>query len=248
MRKAWVTAATLFLAASAWSAVVVLKGGKRLEVASFQQKGNYLVLVQANGKTLSYPLSAVDLEGTRKANEAPQPAPAPQAPAAPKSPFAAAVAKPGTPAAQVTDVDVQRVAPPAEAEGQGKEETSAPATAGEGVVVLGWSEREAGEGTWEILANMVNSGKVPVQDVSVSVRVTDEQGKVLATGSNTYPGLVQPGQQFTVPVTVSSPEHPQQVIFSVNWRQVSAAPEQPQGAAPPETQPKATPKAGEPET
>lgn len=247
MRKAWVTAAILFLAVSAWSAVVVLKGGKRLEVASFQQKGNYLVLVQANGKTLSYPLSAVDLEGTRKANEAPQPAPAPQAPAAPKSPFAAAVAKPGTPAAQVTDADVQKVAPSAEAGGE-EEGRSPAADTEEGVVVVGWTERPADEGQWEVLANLVNSGKAPVQDVSVSVRVTGEQGKVLGTGSNTYPGLVQPGQQFTVPVTVSSPEHPQQVIFSVNWRQVSAAPEQPQGAAPPETQPKATPKAGEPET
>lgn len=232
MRKAWVTAATLFLAASAWSAVVVLKGGKRLEVASFQQKGNYLVLVQANGKTLSYPLSAVDLEATRKANEAPKSAPAPQTPEGPKSPFAAAVAKPGTPAAQVTDADVQKVAPLVEGGDEREEKKAAPAGAEEGVVVLGWSSREAGEGQWEVLANLVNSGQIPVQDVSVSVRVTGEQGKVLGTGSNTYPGLVQPGQQFTVPVTVSSSQPPQQVIFSVNWRQVSAEPEQPPQGAP----------------
>jgi len=52
MRKLSLIAPLLLVVGSAWGAVVILKGGKKLEVVSFEQKGNYLVVVQANGKPL----------------------------------------------------------------------------------------------------------------------------------------------------------------------------------------------------
>lgn len=237
MRRAFLAVVLAVLATSSFAAVVVLKGGKKLEVAAYEQKGNYLVVTLPDGKRASYPLAAVDLQATAAANAQPATAQAPTKPEPPRSPFAAAVARPGTPAVQVTDADVQKVAPAGEGEASaGGQQAEAPARE-EGVVVLGWSGRELGEGKWEILANLVNQGKVPVQNVAVAVRGMAE-GKVLGTGSATYPGVVQPGQQFTVPVTVSSPEPPRQVVFSLNWQQIAPVPvETPAPARAPETAP-----------
>ncbi|MGC8916085.1 MAG: FxLYD domain-containing protein [Thermoanaerobaculum sp.] len=239
MKRGLLVALVAVLSASAWAATVVLKGGKKLEVASYEQKGNYLVVTLVDGTRASYPLSVVDLAATAHANAQPTPAAAPATPEAPRSPFARAVAKPGTPAAHLTDADVQKVAPAGgEAPGEEGKEPPAPARE-EGVVVLGWSGREAGEGQWEITANLLNQGKVPVQDVAVAVRAVAD-GKTLGTGSATYPGRVEPGQQFTVPVTVSAPEAPKQVVFSLNWRQVT--PIQQETPAAPTPQP--TPSGG----
>jgi len=228
MRKlATTVGASLLLVGPAWGAVLVLKGGKKLEVRSFEQKGNYVIVVQADGKPLSYPLTAVDLEATKKANAQPEAPSAPKPPEAPRSPFAAAVAKPGKPAAVVSDADVQKVAPVAAVPEEGEQEAPAEPTGGNGVVVLGWSGREAGEGKWQVLANLVNQAKEPVQNVAVSVRAMGEGGVALGTGTATYPGTVQPGQQFTVSVTIDAPTAPKQVIFSLNWQQLKPVPETP---------------------
>lgn len=231
MRRWLVSLVTVSLAVSSWAAVVVLKGGKKLEVASYEQKGNYVLVTLPDGKRASYPLTAVDLQATAAANAQPVAPTPPPKPEPPRSPFAQAVAKPGTPAALVTDADVQKVAPVGE-EAVPSEDKAAETTIGEeSVAVLGWSERQAGEGKWEITASLVNQGKVPVQNVVVAVRATAE-GKTLGTASTTYPGVVQPGQQFVVPVTVSSPQPPQQVIFSVKWQQIAPAPAETPAAAP----------------
>lgn len=244
MGKVGTLVASFLAAASLCGAeVVVLKGGKRLEVVSFQQKGNYLVLVQAGGKTLSYPLTAVDLEATQKANAKPEPVPETKAPETPKSPFAAAVAKPGTPAVAITDADVQKVPPVGEGGGQEGEKASPTAAGEEGVVVVGWGTRQGEEGQWQIMASLANRQKTAVQDVSVSVRVVGPDGKEVATGSNTYPGTVQPGQEFTVPVTVATPVAPEQVFFSVNWRQLKPAVEE-KGSSPSQPSPTPAPKGG----
>lgn len=239
MRRALLAMTIASLAASSWAAVVVLKGGKKLEVASYEQKGNYVVVTLAGGKRASYPLAAVDVAATAAANAQPEPTPAPPKPEPPRSPFARAVAKPGTPAMLLTDADVQKVAPLGEGEAgaEGKPAETPPRE--EGVVVLGWSGRELGEGKWEILANLVNQGKAPVQNVAVAVRAV-AGGDTVATGSATYPGPVQPGQQFTVPVTVSSPQPPKQVVFSLNWQQIAPLPAATPAAAPAGEAPPAT--------
>ncbi|MFN3413237.1 MAG: hypothetical protein ACK42L_04165 [Thermoanaerobaculum sp.] len=238
MRRGLLALVTFGFAVSSWAAVVVLKGGKKLEVASYEQKGNYVVVTLGNGKRASYPLTAVDLQATAAANAQPAAPTPPPRPEPPRSPFAKAVAKAGTPAAVVTDADVQKVAPAGEEGAPAEEKAVEGSGREEGVVVLGWSGREAGEGKWEITANLVNQGKVPVQNVAVAVRAMAE-GKALGTGSATYPGIVQPGQQFTVPVTVNAAEAPKQVIFSLNWQQITPVPaETPAPAPTPEAAPK----------
>lgn len=238
MRRWLLALVMLSFSASSWALVVVLKGGKKLEVASYEQKGNYLVVTLADGKRASYPLASVDLQATAASNAQPVAPTPPPKPEPPRSPFARAVAKPGTPAALLTDADVQKVAPVGEEGASTDEKVAESPSREEGVVVLGWSGREAGEGKWEITANLVNQGKTPVHDVAVAVRAMAE-GKALGTGSATYPGVVQAGQQFTVPVTVSAPEPPKQVIFSLNWQQIAPAPVETPAAAPtPEGAPK----------
>lgn len=88
MKRLLLIVAVLVVAAGADAATVVLKGGKRLDVASVQRQGNYYVVRLASGLLESYPAAAVDVEATRVANEVPAPpaTPAPRsAPTAPSS-------------------------------------------------------------------------------------------------------------------------------------------------------------------
>ncbi len=69
MRKVLAILAVFAVAAAVDGATVVLRGGKQVSVASFEQKGNLVMLTYANGRVESYPLAAVDMEGTRAANQ-----------------------------------------------------------------------------------------------------------------------------------------------------------------------------------
>lgn len=240
MAKVFVAVVLLLTTSFSWGAVVVLKGGRKLEVVSYEKKGNYLVALQPDGRRVTYPMSAVDLEATDKAN-AVSPVVLPQEkPKAPKSPFAAAVAKPGQAVTSITDADVQKVAPVTAGgeEEQEEEKANEKARKEGGVVVLGWFSRETEEGQQEVVVQLANHNPVPVQDVMVSVRAMGSEGKALGTGSGTYPGGVQPGQQFTIPVSIPAPVVPDKVFFSVTWKQLSASPEgQPTASPAPASQP-----------
>lgn len=240
MAKVFIAVALLLTTSFSWGAVVVLKGGKKLEVVSYEKKGNYLLAVQANGRRVTYPLSAVDVEATDRANDVSREAFPPAKPQAPKSPFAAAVAKPGDSVTSITDADVQKVAPVAVV-GEEEQAEKKPAQEG-GVVVLGWFNREAEEGQQEVVVQLANQNRVPVQDVMVSVRAMGAEGKSLGTGSGSYPGSVQPGQEFTVPVRIPTPVAPEKVLFSVTWKQLSTPTEgQPVAPQASKTQPVETP-------
>lgn len=242
MPKVFITVAFLLTTSFSWGAVVVLKGGKKLEVVSYEKKGNYLVAIQANGRRVMYPMSAVDVEATDRANAVSADFPPQKKPQAPKSPFAPAVAQPGEAVTSITDADVQKVAPAA---GVGEEKQAAEEPREEGgVVVLGWFNREGEEGQQEVVVQLVNQNRVPVQDVMVSVRALGPEGKALGTGSGTYPGRVQPGQEFTVPVSIPVPVLPDKVLFSVTWKQLSAAPEA-QAPEAPQSKPEETPSSSE---
>ncbi|MGQ9496058.1 MAG: hypothetical protein ACUVRY_07380 [Thermoanaerobaculaceae bacterium] len=244
MAKIFIAVAFLLNTSFSWGAVVVLKGGKKLEVVSYEKKGNYLVAVQANGRRVTYPMSAVDVEATNRANAVSAEVVPPEKPQAPKSPFAPAVAKPGEAVTSITDADVQKVAPAA---GAGEEEQAEEKPREEGgVVVLGWFSRELEEGQQEVVVQLANQNRVPVQDVMVSVRAMGPEGKVVGTGSGTYPGRVLPGQEFTVPVRIPAPVAPDKVLFSVTWKQLSASPEaQPPAPGAPRSQPVETPPPSE---
>ncbi len=225
MKKLLLVVATLAVALGADAATIVLKGGKRLDVAGFQRQGNYFVVKYANGRVESYPVAAVDLDATRAAGEAPA-APAPPrvaAPVGPHSPFYGAQSTPGKPAVVVTDDDVQHVVPPDEAE-SGAEKPAQRGPAEGQVVLLDYSKQKVDDGTWEITATVINSGGAPVSGITADVRLLDANGATLGTGTGTMAGTLAPTQQGAVTTRVACPVEPVQISFSFHWQAVTPQP------------------------
>jgi len=212
----------LFLAAEAHAAVVVLSGGKRLDVASFTVNASYVTVQYANGRRESYPVTAVDLQATKAANgEKPQ-APAPAADAGPHSPFLGAKASGKGGALVVTDADVKHLEAPDE-EAQPEEKTEQADSGGQ-VVLVSYDKKSVGKGLWDITATVLNQGKTSVQGVSAMVRVLDETGKPLASGSGTLQGKLEPGKQGTVTARVTMDAEPAQVAVDLNWQEIKPIP------------------------
>ena len=101
----------------------------------------------------------------------------------------------------VTDADVKHVEPP-EAEEEKKEDGEP--EAGSQVVLVSYEKRKVAEGEWEISATVANQGKTPVQGVNALMRVLDDKGKPVATGSGSLSGKLDPGKQGTITARVSS--------------------------------------------
>jgi hypothetical protein len=238
VKKTLLIAVTVVAALGADAATVVLKGGKKLDVAGFQRQGNYLIVKYADGRAESYPAAAVDLEATRAANVVPgAPAPAPTAaPSGPHSPFFGAQSTPGKPAVVVTDNDVQHVQPPDEGEGTGKP-VAARGVLGEAEVVLvDYTKQKVDDTTWEVTATVVNKGGSPASGVSADVRLLDAKGVNVGAGTATLAGNLGPGQQGSLTARISSPIEPVQIGFSFRWTSLTPQPTpvpSPAAAAPP---------------
>jgi hypothetical protein len=218
-----IVVAALLVAAEAGAATVVLTGGKRLDVASYTINGSYVVVQYANGRRESYPTSVVDLKATRDASGE---KPASTSPAAGEthSPFFAARSATGGGAVVVTDADVKHIEPPLEGEQQeeGKEET-APAT-GSQVTLVSYEKKQVGDGQWEIAATVLNQGKTTVQGVSAVMRVLDDAGKPVATGSGSLAGTLEPGKQGVITARLPLQSEPFQVAIDLNWQEIRPAP------------------------
>lgn len=219
MRKLAVFVLAAATATAAGAATVVLKGGNRLEVDRYLQKGNYIIVQYADGKVTSYPLAAVDLDATRAANqEMAEPAMEPAEPEGPHSPFFGAQAVSGAAVVTVTDADVAHVEPPAE-EGEGEPTTSASSV----VTLLGYDRNEVEPGLWEITATVGNSGDNPVRNINANVTLLDAQNKALGASSASYDGELQPGGQGAVVTRIASGEAPSRVSFSFTWQEIRPA-------------------------
>lgn len=200
--------------------VVVLKGGKRIEVDSATSQGNYLIVKYADGRAESYPLGSVDQAATRTANAMPA-KPAPEArPVGPHSPFLAAQAVAGAPAMSVTDADVQHIAPVEEAEEQGQAEKPNPGQ----VVLLGYDKQPMEGGQWSVTANIANTGSEPVRNVVAAVRLLDAKGGNLGTGMATRADTLGPGEEASISTTVVAPGEPTQISFDLQWQTIRVAP------------------------
>lgn len=203
------------------AATVVLKGGKQLEAASYVQQGNYVVVRYADGRAESYPLSAVDIPATRAANAVPDAAPPPAKPTGPHSPFANAVAPAGETAARVTDEDVQHVARPEEGEGAPEEEGKV--SDGQ-VVLLGYDKQLVGENQWAVTATIANTGSTSVRNVTANVRLLDEKGNALGTGTASFPGTLEGGKQGMISTSLTASGEPRQIAFEFQWQTIKPAP------------------------
>ncbi|OFV82265.1 MAG: hypothetical protein A2Y78_10025 [Acidobacteria bacterium RBG_13_68_16] len=211
----------LMVAGEAWAVTVVLTGGKRLDVTSYSVSGSYVTVQYANGRRESYPLSAVDLPATRGASgEKTTAGPAPEA-GGPHSPFLGARSSTGAGAIVVTDADVQHVEPP-EAEEEKKEEGESEPDSQ--VVLVSYEKRKVSDGEWEISATVANQGKTPVQGVTGLMRVLDDKGKPVATGSGSLSAKLDPGKQGTITARVTVDGEPVQVAVDLSWQEIRPVP------------------------
>ncbi len=242
MKRLVMLLAVMLIAAEARAAVVVLSGGKRLEVSSYTVNASYVTVQYANGRREVYPVTAVDLQATKAANGETAPAAQPTAETGPHSPFLAAKATGKGGSLVVTDADVKHLEPAEEdQEGEKKEEQ---ADSGGQVVLLSYDKRAAGKGQWDITATVQNQGKLAVQNVSAVVRVLDAAGKPLAGSSGSMQGKLDPGKQGTITAHVAMEAEPVQVAFDLSWQEIkpiatpAPAKQQPAAAASPAAPPK----------
>jgi hypothetical protein len=214
----------LTVAALCQGATVVLRGGKHLDVASWEQRGSYVVVKYAGGRVESYPVDAVDLDATRTANHVAPARPAPT-PAGPQSPFAAALAQQGSASATITDSDVSHPAPAEpDQENQGEEAGN---DMDAQVVLVSYDKRPAGEGQWEVTATVANQGKAPASGVVVNAKFLGPKGEVLGTGSGSLAGNLAPQMQGAVTLKVASQVEPTQIGFDLQWQSIREVPPTP---------------------
>lgn len=235
MKRLALLVLALVVAGEAWAATVVLTGGKRLEVASYTASGSYVTIQYANGRRESYPLAAVDLPATREASgEKTTPETAAE-PGGPHSPFLGARSATGAGAIVVTDADVKHVEPP-EAEEEKKEDGEP--EAGSQIVLVSYEKKKVAEGEWEISATVANQGKTSVQGVNALMRVLDDKGKPVATGSGSLSGKLDPGKQGTITARASLQGDPVQVAVDLSWQNIQAVAKPPGSPAPAAAAPK----------
>jgi len=227
MRKLLAILAAFAVAAVAEGATVVLRGGKQVSVASFEQKGNLVVLTYDNGRLESYPLAAVDMAATRAANQTAEVSPA-AAPSGPHSPFLDARSAPGAGAVLVTDADVRHLDTP---EGEERKAEAAEGPEGAQISLVSYDRKKIAEGEWEITATIVNQGNAPASGITASVRMLALDGSPLGTGSGSYSGQLAPKQQDNLTVKVTAVGDVGQVGFDFQW--VSILPVRPAEAATP---------------
>jgi len=119
----------------------------------------------------------------------------------------------------VTDADVKHVEPP-EAEEEKKEDGEP--EAGSQIVLVSYEKKKVAEGEWEISATVANQGKTSVQGVNALMRVLDDKGKPVATGSGSLSGKLDPGKQGTITARASLQGDPVQVAVDLSWQNIQA--------------------------
>jgi hypothetical protein len=92
------------------------------------------------------------------------------------------------------------------------------------VVLVSYEKRKVSNGEWEISATVANQGKTPVQGVSALMRVLDDKGKPVATGSGSLSAKLDPGKQGTITARVTVDGEPVQVAVDLSWQDIRPAP------------------------
>lgn len=211
---------SLVVAASVQGATLVLKGGKRVEVASYEQQGTFVVVKLPGGTVQSYPASVVDMPATLAANKI-QKATPPPVTEEPHSPFFRALSTPGTAAVAVTDADFKR--PLGEESGGAEGEATPAATPAEDaahVVLVSHDRKRLEDGSWEITGTVANQGTVEASNVSAAVRLLDADGKVIGSGTGTLSGTLAPGAQGNIVTHLAADGTPGQVSFELQWQSI----------------------------
>lgn len=219
MKKLVFALVVVLLAGSAAAATLVLKGGKRLEAESFVQQGNLMRVTLANGRTVSYPMAAVDLAATAGANPVAEPAVEVKEEGL-QSPFAAAKATEGSGSMKVTDSDVGRVFPGESDDEEGsKDDKEKPATEkGASVQVLSFDAKPAEEGQIDLAVVVANQGDADAGSVTIAATGFDKENQQVGAASGTVPGKLEPGKQATVPMKMSATASPARFQFRLQYQ------------------------------
>lgn len=241
MKKLIFALVMVLLAGSVTAATLVLKGGKQLAAESFVQQGNLMLVTLANGRTVSYPMAAVDLAATAEANPVAEPAVEVKKEGM-QSPFAAAKAAEGHGSMKVTDQDVGRVVPgesdDEEVSGEDKEKPAP--DKGASVQVLSFDAKPAEEGQIDLSVLVGNQGDADAGSVTIAATGFDKENQQVGTATGTVPGKLEPGKQASIPMKMSASANPARFQFRLQYqsleeleprKQVEGGPET--GAAPP---------------
>lgn len=204
------------------AAVVVLKGGTRIELKGpwVRQAGNAL-LTRSDGTLLSVSISEIDLKATAAAKKA-VPPPDPAAVAPPQTPVEALRLGREGPRAKVrlTDADVShetiQTQASTQAQGQGKAET-----AGKGAArldVAGYDQSKSGPNVL-LRGSLRNFGGTAASNARMSITALDENGDLIGTGeASLSKGSLEPFE--TVAFTAAVPVGDKIVAalrFSPQW-------------------------------
>lgn len=207
-------------AIAADTAVVVLKGGTRIELKRpWVQQGGNALLTRSDGTLLSVPISEIDLKATAAARKA-VPPPDPVAVAPPQTPVEALRLGREGPRAKVrlTDADVshETVQTQASTPAENKAETGGKGAAR--LDVAGYDQSKSGSNLL-LRGSLRNFGGTAASNARMSVTALDENGDLIGTGeASLSKGSLEPFE--TVAFTAAVPVGDKVVAtlrFSPQW-------------------------------
>lgn len=218
-----------FAAAAAFAGateVVVLKGGKTLELAKpYVVRGSQALMTLKDGTLISVAAADVDAKATAAARRI-RPSPE-EAPAVAVTPVEAAKAQQSNTKARVRigDADVGHVLDNGDTV-PAAGEPDAGANDAEGAArleVVDFDQRPAGNGL-AVKGTVRNSGKVIAEGIALTVAAIDDSGKTVATtAANVASGTLDPGSSATFTASLPAAVKGATLRFTPRWSSPAAA-------------------------
>jgi hypothetical protein len=213
---------SLLCAAAALSAneIVVLKGGKSLELSKpYVVRGSQAVMTLKDGTVVSVAAADIDLAATKAARRPPRVAP--EAPVAATTPVEAAKAQKNNPKARVRigDEDVSHAIEGADTGEAEPEEGATPEEAGGDakLEVVDFDQRPSGNAI-AVKGTLRNSGKVPASNVALSIAAMDDSGKVVASAmASVSAGSLDAGAAATFTANLPMTAKAATLRFTPRW-------------------------------
>jgi hypothetical protein len=236
IKKLPVLLASLLLAAAAASAneIVVLKGGKSLELSKpYVVRGSQAVMTLKDGTVVSVAAADIDLPATRAARRPIRVAS--DAPVAAATPVEAAKAQQKNPKAKVKigDEDVNHTLEGAEPDAEAAPADGAP-TEPEGdakLDVVDFDQRPSGNAV-AVKGTIRNSGGAAASNVALSVAAMDDTGKVVASAmASISAGTIEAGSAATFTASLPMAAKAATLRFTPRWSSPSPAANPVPGAA-----------------
>ncbi len=229
LKKLPLLLASLVFAAAAVSAneIVVLKGGKSLELSKpYILRGSQAIMTLKDGTVISVAAADIDLPATRAARRPVRVAAA--GPVAATTPVEAAKAQQNNPKARVKigDEDVSHTIEGAEPDEEAAPEEGAAAEAGGDakLEVVDYDQRPSGSAL-AVKGTIRNVGKVPASNVALSIAASDDAGKVVASAmASVSAGSLDAGAAATFTASLPMTARAATLRFTPRWSSPAPAP------------------------